>query len=166
MNDQLGLLLRRERLWQNDRCGRLSSSLKELSDLNASWTIFCVVIVTTDKERKSRFKIILIISRLCLGFIRLWIIIYIILIIILSFFSFIFFGRGGLNIVNLRSFFGRSRSRALWTLEAVYLGLVWVVNMDLASMWKVLITPSTTWEFARVVEVAVVEGQGASESKS
>jgi hypothetical protein len=54
VNDQLGLLLRRERLGQNDRCGRFHSPLKEISNLGSSWKIFHVVIITIDKKRVSR----------------------------------------------------------------------------------------------------------------
>jgi hypothetical protein len=105
MNDQLGLQLRRERLGQNNMCGRFRGPLKELSDLRTSWTIFRVVIITTDKAKVSGFALILIINRLCFGFLRLWII-FILLIITLSFFIYIFFGRGRLNEVNLRTFSG------------------------------------------------------------
>jgi hypothetical protein len=94
------------------RCGRLPGPLKELSDLNRSWKIFHVVIITTDKERISRYTLILIFNSPCLRFIGLQIIISILIILTLSFFRFIFAARGGLNGVNLRSFFGgRSRSR-------------------------------------------------------
>jgi hypothetical protein len=71
MDDQLGLLFRRERLRQNDRRGRFRGPLEELSNLNASWTIFHIVIVTTDKERVSGFALILRINRLGIGFLRL-----------------------------------------------------------------------------------------------
>jgi hypothetical protein len=109
MDDQLGLLLRRERLIQNDRCGRFPGPLEELSNLGLSWTIFCIVIVTTDKERVSGFALILIISRLGFGFLRLRFI-FVLLILTLPFFRLILLGRGRLNKVNLRGFAG-GRSR-------------------------------------------------------
>jgi hypothetical protein len=124
MNDQLGLLLRRERLGQKGRCGRLHGPLKELSDLNTSGKIFCVVIITTDKERISSFVLILIINKLCFVFLGLWIIIFILLILTLSFFRFIFAGRGRLNEVNLRSFVGgRSRSRRTLNIRSNRFGI-------------------------------------------
>jgi hypothetical protein len=68
MNDQLSLLLRREGLGQNGQSRWFWSSLKELSDLGASWTILRVVIITTDKTRVSRFALIPIINRGSFGF--------------------------------------------------------------------------------------------------
>jgi hypothetical protein len=113
MNDQLGLLLRRERLGKNGRCGRFRSPFKELSNLNPSWTIFHVAIITTDKARVYGFSLILIISRFHLGFLGLWVI-FILLILTLPFFRFLFSSRGRLNKVNLRGFFGGRRR--IWSI--------------------------------------------------
>jgi hypothetical protein len=93
MDDRLDLLLRRERLRQNDKCGRFRGPLEELSNLDLSWTIFRIVIVTTDKARVSRFALILIISRVFFGFLRLQVI-FILLILTLPFFRLILSRQG------------------------------------------------------------------------
>jgi hypothetical protein len=67
MNDQLGLLLSREGLGQNDHSGWFWGPLKELSNLGALWTILHVVIITTDKKRVSRFALIPIVNRWSFG---------------------------------------------------------------------------------------------------
>jgi hypothetical protein len=124
MNDQLGLFFRRESLGQNERCGRLHGPLKELSDLSTSGTIFYVVIITTDKARISRFALILIINKLHFGFLELWIIIFILLILSLSFFRFIFATRGILNEANLKSFVGgRSSSQRTLNIRSSRFGI-------------------------------------------
>jgi hypothetical protein len=123
MDDQLGLLLRRERLRQNSRCGRFHGPLEEHSNLGLSWTIFRIVIVTTDKARVSGFALILIISRLCFGFLGLRVI-FILLILTLSFFRFILSSRGRLNRVNLRCFSGgRSRRRSILNIRSIRFGV-------------------------------------------
>jgi hypothetical protein len=123
MDDQLGLLLRRERLRQNDRCGRFHSPLEELSNLDPSWTIFHIVIITIDKERVSGFALILIINRLGFGFLRLWVI-FILLILTLPFFRFILSNRGRLNRVNLRGFVGeRGRRWSILNIRSIRLGV-------------------------------------------
>jgi hypothetical protein len=109
MDDQLGLLLRRERLRQNDRCRRFHGPLEELSNLSSSWTIFCIVIITTDKARVSGLALILIISRVGFGLLRLRVV-FILLILTLPFFGFILSGRGRLNRINFRGLAG-GRSR-------------------------------------------------------
>jgi hypothetical protein len=122
MDDQLGLLLIRERLRQNDRCGRFRSPLEELSNLSSSWKIFHIVIVTIDKAKVSGFALILIISRLGFGFLRPWVIFFL-LILTLPFFRFILSGRGSLNRVNLSSFAGgRSRRRSILNIRIIELG--------------------------------------------
>jgi hypothetical protein len=103
MDDQLGLLLRRERLRQNCRCGRFHSPLEELSNLGMSWTIFRIVIITTYNARVSGFAFILIISRFGFGFLRMQVI-FILLILTLPFFRLILSGRGRLNRVNFKCF--------------------------------------------------------------
>jgi hypothetical protein len=118
VNDQLALLLGRERLGQNGRCGRFHGPLKELSNLGPSWTIFHVVIITTDKVRVSGFALILINSRLHFGFLRLRVI-FILLILTLPFFRFIFSSRGRLNGVHLRGLAsGRSRRRSILNIRS------------------------------------------------
>ena len=79
--------------------------MKELSNLSSSWTILSVVIITTNKTRVSGFSLILIVNGLCFGLLRLWII-FILLVLTLSFFGFIFAGKGRLNRVHLRSLAG------------------------------------------------------------
>jgi hypothetical protein len=68
MNDQLGLLFRRERLEQDDRCRRLWGPLKEFSDFSSSRKIFHVVIITTYKTWIFWFTLILLINKLCFCF--------------------------------------------------------------------------------------------------
>jgi hypothetical protein len=85
MNDQLGLLLRREGLQQHGWSGKFQGPLKELSNLGSSWTILSVVIITIDKTRVSRLALIPIINRWCFGFLSLRII-FILLVLTLSFF--------------------------------------------------------------------------------
>jgi hypothetical protein len=63
MNDQRGLLLRREGLGQDCRRRGFRRSLKELSNLGTSRTILRVVIVTTDKARVPWFALIPIFNR-------------------------------------------------------------------------------------------------------
>jgi len=123
VNDQLCLLLRRERLVQNGRCGRFHGPLEELINLGPSWTIFRVLIITTDKERVSRLALILIINRLCFGFLKLWVI-FILLILTLPFFRFILSGRGRLNGVHVRGFSnGRSKIRSILNIRSTRLGV-------------------------------------------
>jgi hypothetical protein len=100
MDDQLSLLLRREGLGQDIRCRWFRGSLKELSDLGMSWTILCVVIITTDKERVSGFALISVINKssfrlLCLS------IIFSLLIIASPLFRFVFIGWGILDNIYL-----------------------------------------------------------------
>jgi hypothetical protein len=85
MNDQLGLLLRREGLRQHNQSGRFLGPLKELGNLGSSWTILSVVIITTDKTRVLRFELIPIVNRWGFGFLSLRII-FILLVLTLSFF--------------------------------------------------------------------------------
>ena len=110
MDDQLGLLLRRERLRQNDRCGRFHSPLEELSDLDPSWTIFRIVIVTTDKARVSWFTLIPIVNRGSFGLLCLRII-FSLLILASPLFRFVFTGWGRLDCIYLRSLTGGSGRR-------------------------------------------------------
>jgi hypothetical protein len=87
--------------------------LKELSNLNTSWKIFRIMILTTDKTKIMSFSLFFIISRLSLGFIRLLIIIFILFILTLPFlFILIFTSSCGLNHINLRSFTGRRSRRS------------------------------------------------------
>jgi hypothetical protein len=89
MNDQLSLLLRQEGLGQNGRRRWFWGSLKELSDLEASWKILCVVTITTDKTRVSRFVLIPIVNRLSFGSLCLRSIFFL-LILTPSLFGFVF----------------------------------------------------------------------------
>ena len=89
MNDQLGLLLRGEGLGQNGRSRWFRGSLKELSDLDASWTILRVVIITIDKARVSWFALIPIVNRGSFGFLCLRII-FSLLILTSPLFRFVF----------------------------------------------------------------------------
>ena len=96
MNDQLSLLLRQEGLGQNGQSRWLWSSLKELSDLGASWTILCVVIITTNKERVAGFALFPIFNRSVFSLFFL-IIIFSLLILASPLFRFVFTGRGRLD---------------------------------------------------------------------
>jgi hypothetical protein len=156
MDDQLDMLLRRERLRQNNKCGRFRGPLEELSDLIPSWKMFHIVIVTTDKARVSGFALILIISGFFFGFLRLQVI-FILLILTLPFFRFILSGRGRLNRVNLRGFFsGRSRIRSILKIRSNILGVggralrIFRLSMESANH------TINRMRRNRVVEVAVV----------
>jgi hypothetical protein len=67
MDDQLGLLLRGEGLGHDNQSGWFGGSLKELSNLGASWTILRVVIITIDKTRVSGFAFIPIVNKWSFG---------------------------------------------------------------------------------------------------
>ena len=101
MDDQLSLLLRREGLRQDDRCRGFWGRLNELHDLDTSQTVLRVVIITTDMERIVRFVFVLIISRLWLGLVELWVVIFILVIPTLPFFRFILTDRIWLNNVHV-----------------------------------------------------------------
>jgi hypothetical protein len=89
MNDQLSLMLRREGLGQDNRGRWFRGSLKELSDLDTSWTILRVVIITTNKARVSGFALIPVINRSSFSFLCL-ISIFSLLILTSPLFRFIF----------------------------------------------------------------------------
>ena len=84
MDDQGGLLLRREGLGQDCRHRRFRLSLKELINFGTSRTILRVVIVTTDKARVMWFELILIVNRRSFSLLIL-IIIFTLLILAYSF---------------------------------------------------------------------------------
>jgi hypothetical protein len=124
MNDQLGLLLRREGLRQYDWSGWFRVPLKELSDLDSSWTILGVVIITTNKTRASGFALIPIVNRWCFGFLSLQII-FVLLVLTLSFSGFVFTGGGRLNNIYLRSLAGgRGRRRRILNIRRNGFGVV------------------------------------------
>jgi hypothetical protein len=93
MNDRLSVLLRWEGLGQNDRCMWFWSSLKELTDLGTSWTIFHVVIISTKKTKVSRFSLIPIVNRGSFGSLCLRSI-FVLLILTSPLFQFVFTGWG------------------------------------------------------------------------
>jgi hypothetical protein len=123
MDEKWGLLLRRERLRQNDRSGRFCGPLEELSRLGLSWINFRIVIITIDKERLLGFALILIINKLGFGSLRLRVI-FILLILTLPFFKLVLSDRGRLNRVNLRGFVdGRSRRHRILNIRSIRLGV-------------------------------------------
>jgi hypothetical protein len=123
MNDQLSMLLRREGLGQNGRSRWFWGSLKELSDLDVSRTILCVVIITTDKTRVSRFAIIPIVNRWSFGSLYLRSIFFL-LILTPSLFGFVFTGWGRLNFIYLRSLAGgRGRRRSILNIRRSRFGV-------------------------------------------
>jgi hypothetical protein len=78
-----------------------------------SWTIFHVVIITTDKTRVSRFALIPIVNRCSFGFLYLRSI-FVLLILTSSLFGFVFTGWGRLNCIYLRSLVGgRGRRQSI-----------------------------------------------------
>jgi hypothetical protein len=123
MNDQLSLLLRREGLGQNGRSRWFWSSLKEVSDLGASWTILRVVIITIDKTRVSWFALIPIINMGSFGSLCLRSI-FVLLILTPSVFGFVFIDWGILNDIYLRSLAGgRGRRRSILNIRRSKFGV-------------------------------------------
>jgi hypothetical protein len=86
---------------------------------------FCVIIVTTNQAGVTRFTFIFLINGLCFGFIRMWIIILVLLILNLPFpFILVFSGRCGLNRINLNSLTGgRSRTRSILYIRIIRFGI-------------------------------------------
>jgi hypothetical protein len=124
MYDQLSLLLRREGLGQDIRCRWFWSSLKELSDLDTSWKILHVVIITTDNTRVSWFALIPIINRGSFGLLCLRII-FALLILTSPLFRFVFTSWGSLDCIYLRSLAGgRGRRWSILNIRRSRFGFV------------------------------------------
>jgi hypothetical protein len=115
-----------------------SSPLQELSNLSTSWTIFRIMILTTDNTRITRFALFFVISRLSIWFIGLLIIIIFLLILTLPFiFIFIFTVRCRLNRINLRGFIGRrSWKRSIFYISSIRLGIGMTVFFKLSLSVK------------------------------